>query len=89
MFNLNVKFMENIISDSERSQFFNNELCDYFKVIVTSNILGDVHTAHYAVRADSVSSFMDSVYDTFNNDAVIQFNGIFQQNDCRFWFTIV
>nr|DAX11910.1 MAG TPA: hypothetical protein [Microviridae sp.] len=29
--------MEKVISDSERSQFFNNELRDYFKVIVTSN----------------------------------------------------
>lgn len=81
--------MEKVISDSERSQFFNNELCDYFKVIVTSHVLGDVNTTHYAVRTDEVSSFMDSVYDTFNNDAVIQFNGIFQQKDSRFWFTMV
>ena len=81
--------MEKIISDSERSQFFNNEFCDYFKVIVTSNILGEVHTSHYAVRTDEVSSFMDSVYDTFDNDAVIQFNGIFQLKDNRFWFTMV
>lgn len=80
--------MEKVISDSERSQFFNNELCDYFKVIVTSNVLGDVHTTHYAVRTDEISSFMDSVYDTFNNDVVIQFNGIFQQRDSRFWFTM-
>ena len=36
--------MEKVISDSERSQFFNNELCDYFKVIITSNVLGDVYT---------------------------------------------
>jgi hypothetical protein len=34
-------------------------------------------------RTDEVSSFMDSVYDTYNNDAVIQFNGIFQQKDSR------
>lgn len=81
--------MEKVISDSERSQFFNNEFCDYFKVIVTFNDSGDVHTAHYAVRTDEVSSFMDSVYDTFNNDAVIQFDGIFQQKDSRFWFTMV
>lgn len=81
--------MEKVISDSERSQFFNNELCDYFKVIVTFNDSGNVHTTHYAVRTDEVSSFMDSVYDTFNNDAVIQFNGIFQQKDSRFWFTMV
>ena len=81
--------MEKVISDSERSQFFNNGLHDYFKVIVTFNVLGDVHTAHYAVRIDEVSSFMNSVYDTYNNDAIIQFNGIFQQKDSRFWFTMV
>lgn len=81
--------MEKVISDSERSQFFNNELNDYLKVIVTFNDLRDVHTVHYAVRADEVSSFMDSVYDTYSNDAVIQFNGIFQQKDSRFWFTMV
>jgi hypothetical protein len=81
--------MEKVISDSERSQFFNNELRDYFKVIVIFNVLGDVCTAHYAVRTDEVSSFMDSVYDTYDNDAVIQFNGIFQQRDGRFWYTMV
>lgn len=81
--------MEKIISDSERSQFFNNELRDYFKVIVTFSDSGDVHTTHYAVRTDEVSSFMDSVYDTYNNDAVIQFDGIFHQKDSRFWFTMV
>lgn len=81
--------MEKVISDSERSHFFNDELRDYFKVIVTSKVLGDVFTTHYAVRADEVSSFMDSVYDTYNNDAVIQFNGIFQMKDSRFWFTMV
>ena len=81
--------MEKVISDSERSQFFNNGLRDYFKVIVIFNVSGDVHTVHYAVRTDEVSSFMDSVYDTFNNDAVIQFDGIFQQKDNRFWFTMV
>jgi hypothetical protein len=81
--------MEKIISDSERSQLFNQEMRDYFKVIVTSNVLGDVYTTHYAVRCDEVSSFMDSVYDTYNNDAVIQFNGIFQQKDSRFWFTMI
>lgn len=81
--------MEKVISDYERSQLFNNELHDYFKVIVTSNVSGAVHTVHYAVRTDDVSSFMDSVYDTYNNDAVIQFNGIFQLKDSRFWFTMV
>jgi hypothetical protein len=81
--------MEKVISDSERSQLFNNELHGYFKVIVTSNVLGDVYITHYAVRTDEVSSFMNSVYDTYNNDAVIQFNGIFHQRDSRFWFTMV
>lgn len=81
--------MEKIISDSERSQLFNQEMRDYFKVIVTSNDLGGVHVFHYAVRTNEVSSFMNSVYDTFNNDAVIQFNGIFQQKDSRFWFTMI
>ena len=81
--------MEKVISNDERSHLFNSEPHDYFKVIVTSNVLGDVYTTHYAVHTDEVSSFMDSVYDTYNNDAVIQFNGIFQQNDPRFWFTMV
>lgn len=81
--------MEKVISDSERSQFFNNEFRDYFKVIVTFNDLGDVHTTHYAVRTDEVSSFMNSVYDTCGNDAIILFNGFFQQKDSRFWFTMV
>lgn len=81
--------MEKVISDFERSQFFVNELRDYFKVIVTSNVSGAVRTTHYAVRTDSVSSFMDSVYDTYDNDAVIQFNGVFQQKNNRFWFTMV
>ena len=81
--------MEKVISNDERSHLFNSELHDYFKVIVTFNVLGDVSTTHFAVRTDEVSSFMDSVYDTYNNDAVIQFNGIFQQNDSRFWFTMV
>lgn len=81
--------MEKVISNDERSHLFNSEPHDYFKVIVTSNVLGDVYTTHYAVRTDEVSSFMNSVYDTYNNDAVIQFNGIFQQNDLRFWFTMV
>ena len=35
------------------------------------------------------SGFDGEVVDTFNNDAVIQFNGIFQQKDNRFWFTMV
>lgn len=81
--------MENVISNDERSHLFNSEPHDYFKVIVTSNVFGNVYTTHYAVRTDEVSSFMDSVYDTYNNDAVIQFNGIFQQNDSRFWFTMI
>lgn len=81
--------MEKVISHSGRSQFLNNELRDYFKVIVTSNASGVVRTTHYAVRTDEVSSFMDSVYDTFDNDAVIQFNGVFQQKNSRFWFPMV
>lgn len=81
--------MENVISNSERSQLFNQEFHDYFKVIITSNVSGDVYTTHYAVRIDNVSAFMESVYDTYNNDAVIQFNGIFRQKDFRFWFTMV
>ena len=81
--------MEKVISDDELSHLFNFEQHDYFKVIVTSNVLGDVYTTHYAVRTDEVSSFMDSVYDTYNNDVVIQFNGIFQQYDSRSWFTMV
>lgn len=81
--------MEKVISDSERSQFINNELRDYFKVIVTFHITDKVYTVHYAVRTDEVSSFMNSVYDTCDNDAVVQFNGIFQQKDSRFWFTMV
>lgn len=74
--------MKKVISDSERSH-------DYFRVIITSNVLGHVYTTHYAVRADNVSAFMDSIYDVYSNDAVIQFNGIFRQNDSRFWFTMV
>lgn len=81
--------MEKVISDSERSQFFKNESRDYFKVIVTSNLSGVVRTTHLAVRTDEVSSFMNSVYDTYDNDAVIQFNGIFHINDSRFWFTMI
>ena len=81
--------MENVISNDERFHLFNSEPHDYFKVIVTSNVLGDVCITHYAVRTDSVSAFMDSIYDSFNNDAVIQFNGIFQQNDFRYWFTMI
>ena len=84
--------MEKVISNDERSHLFNSEPHDYFKVIVTSNVLGDVYTTHYAVRTDEVSSFMNSVYDTYNNDAVIQFNGIFQQNDFvsgSHWFKLL
>ncbi len=77
--------MENVISDRERSQLFNQEFHDYFKVIITSHD----YTAHYAVRTDNVSAFMDSIYDTYNNDVVIQFNGIFQLRDSRFWFIMV
>lgn len=81
--------MENVIFDSDRSQLFSQESHDYFKVIITSNVFGDVSTTHYAVRTDNVSAFMDSISDVYNNDAVIQFNGIFRQYDSRFWFTMV
>ena len=81
--------MEKVDLDLERSSAFDFTPHDYFRVIVTSNVLGDVYTTHYAVRMDQVSAFMNSVYDTFDNDAVIQFNGIFQQLDSRFWFTMV
>ena len=80
--------MEKVISNDERSHLLSSEPHDYFKVVVTSNVLGDVLTSHYAVRTDEVSSFMDSVYDTYTNDAVIQFNGIFQLSDSRFWFSM-
>lgn len=81
--------MENVISNIDRSQLFSPKSHDYFKVIITSNVFGDVSTARYAVRTDNVSAFMDSIYDVYNNDAIIQFNGIFRQNDSRFWFTMV
>lgn len=81
--------MEKVISDVERSHLFNSEHYDYFKVIVTSDVFGDVHTTHFAVRTDNVSAFMESIYDTYGNDAVISFNGIFQSNSSRFWFTMI
>lgn len=81
--------MENIISDSERSQLFDQEFHDYFKVIITYRFGRCVHTSRLAVRTDNVSAFMNAIYDRFTNDAVIQFNGIFQQKDSRFWFTMV
>ena len=81
--------MEKVVADIERALAFDFMPRDYFKVIVTFNDSGNVRTIHYAVRTDEVSSFMDSIYDTYENDAVIQFNGIFQQIDSRFWFTMV
>ena len=81
--------MEKSISDVERAHLFNSESRDYFKVIVTSNVFGDVYTTHFAVRTDNVAAFMESIYDIYSNDAVISFNGIFQQNDSRFWFTMI
>lgn len=81
--------MENIISDSERSQLFNQEFHDYFKVIVTYRSGACVHTSRLAVRMDNVSAFMNVIYDRFSNDAVIQFNGIFQQRESRLWFRMV
>ena len=80
--------MENVISDVERSSLLEG-VHDFFKVIVTQCVDSAVHTSHLAVRIDCVSAFMSSVYDTYDNDAVIQFNGIFQLRDPRFWFTMV
>lgn len=85
--------MENVISDSERSSLLEGVpdlgVHDFFKVIVTHSDDSGVHTSHLAVKTDCVSAFMDSVYDTYDNDAVIQFNGIFQLRDPRFWFMMV
>jgi hypothetical protein len=80
--------MKEVISDIERSSLF-EDVHDFFKVIVTYCVGPDVRTLHVAVRTDNVSAFMDSVYDSFDNDAVIQFNGIFQLRDPRFWFIMV
>ena len=85
--------MENVISDSERSSLLEGVpdlgVHDFFKVIVTYRDDSRVHTSHLAVKTDCVSAFMDSVYDTYDNDAVIQFNGIIQLRDPRFWFMMV
>ena len=80
--------MENVISDSERSSSLEG-VHDFFKVIVPQRDDSGVHTSHLAVKTDCVSAFMESVYDTYDNDAVIQFNGIFQLRDPRFWFMMV
>lgn len=80
--------MEKVISDKERSSLL-EDVHDFFKVIVTYRDGSRVHTSHLAVRTDNVSAFMESVYDTYTNDAVIQFDGIFQQRDPRFWFLMI
>lgn len=80
--------MEKVISDKERSSLL-EDVHDFFKVIVTYRDVSCVHTFHLAVRTDNVSAFMESIYDTYTNDAVIQFNGIFQQSDPRFWFLMI
>ena len=84
--------MEKVISDSERSSLLEGacdlRAYDFFKVIVTQRVDSGVHTSHLAVRTDCVSAFMESVYDLYDNDTVIQFNGIFQLRDPRFWFTM-
>lgn len=80
--------MEKVISDRERSSLL-EDAHDFFKVIVSYRIGSKVRTSHLAVRTDNLSAFMHSVYDTYTNDAVIQFNGIFEQRDPRFWFTMV
>lgn len=80
--------MKKVISDIERSSLL-EDVHDFFKVIVSYRIGSKVYTSRLAVRIDNVAAFMNSVYDTCNNDAVIQFNGIFQQRDPRFWFTMI
>nr|CAI9749786.1 hypothetical protein RCYEFQYI_RCYEFQYI_CDS_0005 [Microvirus sp.] len=62
---------------------------DYFKVVVTASYDSGAKTFRYALRTDCVDAFMNSVYDTWNNDAVIQFNGIFTFADNRSWFLMV
>lgn len=62
---------------------------DYFKVIVTASYPSGCKTFRYALRTDCVDAFMTSVYDTWDNDAVIQFNGIFSMPDTRSWFFMV
>ena len=80
--------MEKVLSDIERSFLF-EDVHDFFKVIVTYRVGSEVHSSHLAVRTDNVSAFMDSVYDTYSNDTVIQFNGIFRLREPRFWFFMV
>lgn len=80
--------MEKVIFDSERSSLL-EDTHDFFKVVITYRVGSKVYTSRFAVRTSEVSSFMESVYDSYNNDAVIQFNGIFHQRDPRFWFTMV
>lgn len=80
--------MENVISDSERSSLLEG-VHDFFKVVVTYRDDSGVHTSHLAVKTDCVSAFMDSIYDTYDNDAVIQFSGIVRLRDPRFWFLMV
>jgi hypothetical protein len=85
---LNVLIMKKIISEKEMSSLL-EDIHDFFTVIVTYRVGSQVHTSRLAVRTDQLSAFMDSVYDTYTNDAVIQFNGIFQQRDPRFWFLMI
>lgn len=80
--------MKKVITDKERSSLL-EDVHDFFKVIVTYRVDSQVCTSHLAVRTDNVSAFMESVYDTYTNDTVIQFDGIFQQRDPRFWFLMV
>ena len=80
--------MKKVITDKERSSLL-EDVHDFFKVIVTHRVGSQVRTSRFAVRTDNVSAFMESVYDTYTNDVVIQFNGIFQQRDPRFWFLMV
>ena len=69
--------MEKIISDSERSRFFNNELRDYFKVIVTSNVLGDEWKTQYPQYQLAVKTYDSDIYQNWvNTDWIDGSNGI-------------
>ena len=62
--------MEKVISDSERFQFSNNELRDYFKVIVTSNVLGS--TFNIPVSFSVITGFSGGSY--ASQDATVSSN---------------
>ena len=90
MFYSNITIMTN--KDFQRTNValpFPPAFHDYFKVIVTASYPSGCKTFHYALRTDCVDAFMTSVYDTWNNDAVIQFNGIFSMPETRSWLLMV